>query len=138
MSLRLRFGARGSGHTMAKLLDPCPGRSVRVVSVTHAEYLERMHEFMVADGGHAMLLRGTEGEAFANPRRRPQMQVFSGGTAEVAWDAEKGGAPPLAGVTNTPDVANNTELIREMLAGRVPVPQPVADQVDALIRLARK
>src|SRR5690606_12776451 len=49
LSLRLRFGVRGSGHTMAKLLDPCRGHSVRVVAVTHPEYLERMHDFLVAD-----------------------------------------------------------------------------------------
>jgi hypothetical protein len=58
---------RNSAHTLAKLLDPAPGHSVRVVSVTHPEYLERMHAHLVAQGGVALLLRGTEGEAFANP-----------------------------------------------------------------------
>lgn len=137
LSLRLRFGVRGSGHTMAKLLDPCRGHSVRVVAVTHPEYLERMHDFLVADGGVAMLLRGTEGEAFANPRRRPRMEVFVNGTASEAWPAEEGGAPPLAGLPDAPGVEDNAALIRDMLEGRVAIPQPVLDQARTLVELAR-
>lgn len=136
LALRLRLGVRGSGHTMAKLVDPCIGRSVRVVAVTHPEYLERMHEFLVADGGRAMLMRGTEGEAYANPRRRPAMQVFQEGTATLAWSAEEGGAPPLEGLPDAPGVAENAALIRAMLVGEAAIPQPIRDQVAALVRLA--
>ena len=136
LSLRLRLGVRGSGHTMAKLVDPCLGRSVRVVAVTHPEYLERMHEFLVADGGRALLMRGTEGEAYANPRRRPAMQVFCEGAAEFAWTAEEGGAPPLEGLPDAPAVADNAALIRAMLAGDAAIPQPILDQVAALVTLA--
>lgn len=136
LALRLRLGVRGSGHTMAKLVDPCIGRSVRVVAVTHPEYLERMHEFLVADGGRALLMRGTEGEAYANPRRRPAMQVFRDGVAELGWTAEEGGAPPLDGLPDAPAVEENAALIRAMLAGKVPVPQPVLDQAALLVRLA--
>ncbi|HJV24973.1 MAG TPA: DNA-binding protein YbiB [Aromatoleum sp.] len=136
LSLRLRMGVRGSGHTMAKLVDPCVGRSVRVVAVTHPEYLERMHEFLVSDGGRALLMRGTEGEAYANPRRRPAMQVFRDGIADIAWPAEEGGAPPLEGLPEAPAVAENAALIRAMLEGEVAVPQPILDQVAALVRLA--
>jgi anthranilate phosphoribosyltransferase len=136
LALRLRFGVRGSAHTMAKLVDPSRGRSVRVVAVTHPEYLERMHDFLLADGGRAMLLRGTEGEAFANPRRRPRMEVFRDTSAEVAWLAEEGGSPPLAGLPDVPDIDGNAALIRAMLAGEVPIPQPILDQLTALVRLA--
>lgn len=136
LALRVRLGVRGSGHTMAKLVDPCRGRSVRVVAVTHPEYLGRMHEFLVADGGRALLMRGTEGEAYANPRRRPALQVFRDGVAELAWPAEEGGAPPLAGLPDAPGVAENAALIRAMLAGEAAIPQPILDQVAALVRLA--
>jgi anthranilate phosphoribosyltransferase len=136
LALRLRLGVRGSGHTMAKLIDPCRGRSVRVVAVTHPEYLERMNEFLVADGGRAMLMRGTEGEAYANPRRRPAMQVFRDGAADLAWPAEEGGAPPLAGLPDAPAVAENVALIGAMLAGDAAIPRPILDQVATLVRLA--
>lgn len=137
LSLRRRLGVRGSGHTMAKLLDPCPGRSVRVVAVTHPEYLERMHDFLLADGGHALLMRGTEGEAFANPRRRPRMEAFADGRDWIACEAEEGGAPPLPGLPDVPDPVDNAALIRAMLDGDAPIPEPVRDQVAVLERLAR-
>jgi len=136
LALRPRLGVRNSAHTLAKLLDPAPGHSVRVVSVTHPEYLERLHAHLVAQRGVALLLRGTEGEAFANPRRRPQLEAFANGEARIVYPAEEGGAPPVEGLADNPEVAANAALIRAMLAGEVPVPQPVLDQVDALRQLA--
>lgn len=138
LGMRLRLGVRGSGHTMAKLIDPCQRHSVRLVSVTHPEYLERMHDFLLADGGRAMLLRGTEGEAFANPRRRPRMNVYIDGQAETAFAAEEGGSPPLADLPDVPGIDENAALIRAMLAGEVAIPAPILDQVSVLIRLARE
>ncbi len=136
LALRRPLGVRGSAHTMAKLLDPCPGRSVRVVAVTHPEYLERMHDFLLADGGSAMLLRGTEGEAFANPRRCPRLMTYQNGEPHEACPAEPGGAPPLEGLPDLPDTPGNAALIRAMLAGEVLIPEPILRQVDALEALA--
>ena len=136
LALRIRMGVRASGHTLAKLLDPCRGRSVRVVAVTHPEYLERMDEFLRADGGRALLMRGTEGEGYANPRRCPQLTQYVDGEAAIAAPAEEGGAPPLESLPDAPSVADNAALIRAMLAGEVPVPQPILTQVEILTALA--
>lgn len=137
LALRPRLGLRNSGHAMVKLLDPLRGRSVRLVAVTHPEYLEKMRCFLLADGGRALLLRGTEGEAYANPRRRPQLEALKDGTAGIAYPAAEGGAPPLAGMPDTPENSASLMLIRSMLSGHVPVPQPILDQIEAITRLAR-
>lgn len=137
LALRPRMGVRSSAHTMAKLLDPCPGRSVRVVAVTHPEYLERMDDFLRADGGRAMLLRGTEGEIYANPRRCPQMKVYADGEARVAAVGEEGGAPPLAGLPDSATIAENVAVIRAMLSGTQAIPAPILAQVEILGALAR-
>ena len=137
LALRPRLGVRNSGHTMAKLLDPARGRSLRVVAVTHPEYLERMDEFLRADGGAAMLMRGTEGEAYANPRRRPAMKLYRDGGLVETIEAEAGGAPPNADVPDVPEVAQNAALIRAMLAGQTPVPAPIRAQYETLARHAR-
>jgi anthranilate phosphoribosyltransferase len=136
LSLRTRMGVRASGHIVAKLLDPCRGRSVRVVAVTHPEYLERMDAFLRADAGRAMLLRGTEGEVYANPRRCPEMKVYRDGEAAVGVPGEEGGAPPLGSLPDAPSVAANAAQIRAMLAGGMPVPAPITAQVAALKALA--
>lgn len=135
LALRPRLGLRNSGHSLVKLLDPLRGRSVRLVAVTHPEYLEKMHQFLLADGGRALLLRGTEGETYANPRRRPQLEIFADGHAGIAFPATEGGAPPLAGIPDTPENATTVMLIRDMLAGNLPVPQPIRDQIEAIGRL---
>lgn len=137
LALRPRLGVRNSSHTLAKLLEPAPGHSVRVVSVTHPEYLERMHAHLLAQGSVALLLRGTEGEAFANPRRRPQLEAFAMGEARIAYPAEEGGAPPVEGLPDNPEVAANAALIRAMLAGSIAIPQPLLDQLAALRELSR-
>lgn len=136
LALRPRLGVRNSGHTLAKLVDPCRGRSVRVVAVTHPEYLERMRAYLQGDGGSAMLLRGTEGEAYANPRRRPRLEGFHGGRAWVLAEAEEGGAPPLADLPDSPAIEHNVVCIRGMLAGEQAVPAPILEQVAALRELA--
>ncbi len=137
LALRPRLGVRNSGHTMAKLLDPAKGASVRVVTVTHPEYLVRMDEFLRADGGTAMLLRGTEGESYANPRRRPAMQIYVDGALHETIEAASGGAPPNENVPDHPAVADNAALVRAMLEGRAPVPEPILAQVGALAELSR-
>ncbi|MCP5287314.1 MAG: DNA-binding protein YbiB [Burkholderiaceae bacterium] len=133
LALRLRLGVRNSGHALAKLLDPCPGRSVRVVAVTHPPYLDSMQALLEHAGATALLMRGTEGEAYAAPRRRPRLLGFRDGVAEVLHEQAQG--EEVAGDAGCA-VDENAALIRSMLGGRVPVPQPVLDQVMALKALA--
>ncbi|MCP5272777.1 MAG: DNA-binding protein YbiB [Burkholderiaceae bacterium] len=134
LALRPRLGVRNSGHALAKLLDPCPGRSVRVVAVTHPPYLDSMQALLEQAGATALLMRGTEGEAYAAPRRRPRLLGFRDGVAEVMFDQAPGDeADSGAGCA----VDENAALIRAMLEGRVPVPQPLLDQVAALRSLAQ-
>ena len=136
LATRPRLGVRSAGHTMAKLLDPCPDRSVRVVAVTHPEYLTRMEAFLCASGGRAQLLRGTEGEAYANPRRLPRLVAFADGRQFVQTEGESGGAPPLAELPAHIDAERNADTIRRMLAGDLPTPEPILFQADALAQLA--
>lgn len=136
LSLRPQLGVRNSAHSMTKMIDPLPGRSVRVVPVTHPEYLERMSHFLREDGGRSILMRGTEGEAYANPARRPVMTGFVDGREERLFEQEDGeplGSPEPAIVADM-----NARVVLDMYEGRAAVPAPLADQVTACIRLARE
>ena len=138
LSLRGRLGVRNSAHTLCKLLDPCPGQSIRVVNVTHPEYLIRMTALLSAQGSRAMLLRGTEGEPFANPRRRPELMGFNNGVAEVLFPAEEGGTPPISGWPESADLDENVQLIQQLLVEPQRIPQPIIDQVNALKALSQQ
>ncbi|PZP34579.1 MAG: DNA-binding protein YbiB [Roseateles depolymerans] len=138
MALRPRLGLRNSAHSLAKLLDPAePGRAVRVVAVTHPEYLDSMGSALpglTADGGRALLMRASEGEAYAHLRRRAHLIGFENGetvtlhpadTTDLDWPLSDA-CEPLA----------NAALIRAMLAGEAAVPPRITEQVAALARLA--
>lgn len=137
MALRPRLGVRNSGHSVAKLLDAAPGRSVRVVAVTHPEYLDSMGQALLPltiSDGRALLMRASEGEAYAHLRRRAQLYGFAEGrridlhpadTADLDW--------PL---NEACDAAANAALIRAILAGEAALPPRIAEQVEALTRLA--
>ncbi|MDR7271524.1 anthranilate phosphoribosyltransferase [Pelomonas saccharophila] len=138
MALRPRLGVRNSSHSLAKLLDPFPaGRGVRVVAVTHPEYLDSMGAALpglTAGGGRAMLMRASEGEAYAHLRRKAHLIGFQDGqtaplhpadTADLDWPLSPACAP-----------AENAALIRAMLAGTEMVPPRIAEQVAALRLLA--
>jgi anthranilate phosphoribosyltransferase len=137
MALRPRLGVRNSGHSVAKLLDAAPGRSVRVVAVTHPEYLDSMGAALLplsADGGRALLMRASEGEAYAHLRRRAQLYGFADGqrsdlhpadTSDIDWR-----------LSDACEATANARLIEAMLDGREPLPPRIREQVDALRRLA--
>ena len=58
LGLRAALGVRNSAHTLAKMLQPFAGPAVRIVSVTHPEYLTRMREYFTHHDDAALLLRG--------------------------------------------------------------------------------
>jgi len=138
MALRPRLGVRNSAHSLAKLLDPFPqGRAVRVVAVTHPEYLDSMAAALpalTADGGRALLMRASEGEAYAHLRRKAHLLGFQDGqaaplhladTVDLDWPLSPACAP-----------TENAALIRAMLDETETVPPRIVEQVTALRVLA--
>lgn len=133
LKLRWRLGVRNSTHTLAKLADPFHGQSVRIASVTHPEYLERTGSFFKASDARALLLRGSEGEVYANPKRCPRMVYFHDGQEEVLVEAEEGSIAELPDLPGAMDAATTAAWIRQALAGEVPIPQPIELQVDCCL-----
>jgi anthranilate phosphoribosyltransferase len=97
MALRPRLGLRNSAHTLAKLVDPFKGRSVRVVAVTHGDFQERLAQALpqltAQEGSAALLLKGCEGEAYPHPRRSPSLQAWQAGQALALPAGEAEDAP---------------------------------------------
>lgn len=129
LALRDRLGVRNSGHSLVKLLDPFSGGCLRVVNVTHPEYLGKMKEFLISTGARALLLRGTEGEPYANPKRRPHMDFFNAGKQTNLFEAEEGTLkqpPPLPADL---DASTTADWISRVLEHAIPVPQPIINQL---------
>jgi anthranilate phosphoribosyltransferase len=129
------MGVRGSGHTIAKMLQPFRTPALRLVSVTHPEYLTRMREFFTTRDSGALLLRGAEGEAVAHPRREPAIEFAAQGAAQV-WREEAAPAAEAALEAFPGDraAAVTAAWITEALAGRNSVPRAIAHQVQCCLR----
>jgi anthranilate phosphoribosyltransferase len=129
LALRSRLGVRNASHTLVKLMNPFEGDSVRLLSASHPHYLGLIREYMVDTGSRGLLLQATEGEAFANPKRRPRIDHIADGRVETLFEEEGG---PVAVLPNLPqgiDAATSAAWIRRALAGEVPVPLPILHQL---------
>lgn len=129
LAMRRRLGLRNSAHTLVKMLQPFAAPAVRIVSVTHPEYLVRMREFFTRHDTGALLLRGAEGEAVAHPRREPAIEWAHGG--EVAtWKEDAAPPAELPGR----DAQETARWIESVLAGQTPMPRAIAHEVECCKR----
>jgi anthranilate phosphoribosyltransferase len=135
LSVRRVVGLRNPGHSLVKLLNPCDpnsGPALVVSSYTHPEYLRSMSDTFALTGQHALLLRGTEGESVADPRRTPAMDVFKNGQTRRVQAPQEG---PLAQVPDLPgtDAAATATFIQHVLRGELPMPKAIALQVQHIL-----
>lgn len=139
LAVRDVVGVRNSGHTVAKLLAVGQGAAtLRVMNFTHPDYAVLLGRFLAATAGDALLMRGTEGEPVADSRRRQRLDVYLGGElqAELSMPAQDGVVAPTAASATCPDAAATAATIQAMLGGALPIPEPIAAQVDCLVRAA--
>jgi anthranilate phosphoribosyltransferase len=139
LDVRKVVGLRNSAHSVVKLINPYRAltdqRSVLVTSYTHPEYALSMNEALVGLGATALLLRGTEGEAVADPRRTPVMTGLRAGAAVVLQDPQHGSLDTLPALPATTDVAMTVAYIQSVISGKEPAPAPIALQVQHILKL---
>lgn len=133
LALRSRLGLRNSAHSLVKLLDPFRGDSVLVAPATHPEFLDLMRDVLVARGQRGLLLRGTEGEPFANPKRRPRLELISAGAVDALFEAEHESLRALPHLPEACDAASTARWIRRVLDKQLPLPKPIANQLACLL-----
>ena len=136
LDARRVIGLRNSAHSLVKLMNPCSGPAVIVSSYTHPEYAISMGAVFELTGATALLLRGTEGEVVADARRLPQMDGFRAGQRVTLQEGRKGTLTDLPDLPKEVDPETTAAYIRDVLAGRKPVPGSLALQVEHILHLA--
>jgi anthranilate phosphoribosyltransferase len=133
LDVRRAVGLRNPAHSLVKLMNPCEGTAFIVGSYTHPEYATSMAATWALTGAHALLLRGTEGEPVADARRTPRMEVFRDGKRTEVQAQQDG---PLAKLPSLPEVdaASTAAYIRAVLNGSLPIPTPIALQVEHILQ----
>ena len=84
-------------------------------------------------GASALLLRGTEGEPVADPRRTPQMDAFRNGRRVRVQEAQGGSLVSLPDLPKAIDAASTAGYIQAVMTSRLPVPLPIAQQVEHIL-----
>jgi len=133
LDVRWTVGVRNSGHTVAKMLNPCTGaRALRLVSFTHPEFGALMSAWAQRQSVDAMLLRGTEGEAVADPRRQPRIDTWVAGELRAEWSvpAQDGVVAEMPLLPRENDAATTALYIQSVLSGEKPAPAPLVRQVQ--------
>ena len=133
LAVRRVVGLRNPGHSLVKLMNPCDGAALVVSSYTHPEYLQSMSATFALTGQHALLLRGTEGEPVADARRTPAMDVFKDGQTLRVQEQQEGSLAKMPELPST-DAAATAVYIEHVLQNLLPVPAPIALQVQHILR----
>lgn len=129
LALRARMGVRNSAHSLSKLLNPFRDEAVLVAPATHPDFIELMGKLLIERGNCGLLLRGTEGEPYANPKRRPRLELIQGGMASVLFEAERESLRAIPHLPESADAVCTANWIRRVLDKQIPLPLPIANQL---------
>ena len=129
LGLRSRMGVRSSAHSLVKMIDPFHGEGILMAAATHPAFVELMRGMLIARGSKAILLRGTEGEPFANPKRRPRLEYIHDGKLDILFEAEHDSLRALPNLPEAADAAATARWIRKVLDNQLPLPKPIANQL---------
>jgi anthranilate phosphoribosyltransferase len=141
LQVRRVLGLRNSTHTLVKIMQPFRQAALRLVSYTHPEYLPVLTTYFltVADParGDVFLMRGTEGETVAHPRRANAVTWLHQGQATelIERQAPNDELPILPAAS---DAQTTAAWIKEALAGQQPIPAPITAQLEHCLNVARQ
>ena len=138
LDVRRAVGLRNPAHSLVKLMNPVAGKALVVSSYTHPEYALSMAATFELVRADALLLRGTEGEGVADPRRSPQMQGFIKGERVLTHEGVKGTLPSVPDLPKAIDTVSTAAYIRSVLAGDSPLPPSIAQQVAHILQLLKQ
>lgn len=136
LDVRRVLQLRNPAHSLVKLMHVCAGPQLLVSSYTHPEYAHSMEQVLQTMQATAMLIRGTEGEAVADLRRIPKMTCISHGQIQEVVSHQTGILTKLPDLPAC-DAQSTAKYIQDVMLDALPVPQPIALQVEHIVQLAQ-
>jgi anthranilate phosphoribosyltransferase len=131
LSLRARLGVPTCAHEVAPLIDPFEGEALKLVPAGSEAQSETLASVLTALGERALLFHGCEGEAYPDPLQRPAMILFDAGERITLFDGyalpAAAGAARASALPEHPDAKGTAAWIEHTLAGRQPMPLPIAN-----------
>ena len=146
LALRARLGVDVLATRLAVLADPLGSQSghlasskmadasVRVTPVADGADMRAVGHVLEALGGHALLLQGCEGEAFADPHMRPEMVLVRDGQAQRVYEAQSIPSAPA----NLPgsEARLTGAWIQDVMQNQLPLPLPIRNELAVCLYAA--
>lgn len=129
LALKGRLGFGGFIQAIARMLVPFEAETLQVVGANAVMSSALLREYLAVSGSRALLLEGVEGEAFADPRRRPRLEYVTPDECRVLFDAETVTLKHAAALPAAIDAQTVAAWIRRAMAGEVPLPLPLVNQI---------
>ena len=129
LALRTRLGIGNPAHLAIKLLEPFAGQGVALLGAGTEDRLAQLASVLTLTAQSALLLRSCEGEPFADPQQRPQIDWFEQGRHELLFDVEAGAVKPVPGMPGNIDAQSTAGWIERAMSGEVPIPHPLVNQL---------
>jgi anthranilate phosphoribosyltransferase len=84
-----------------------------------------------------LLLRGTEGEPVADPRRMPRMDGFAQGRRTELQALQDGSLQAVPNLPAELHASSNARYISAVLSGELACPAPVKRQVECVLHMLK-
>ena len=136
LALRSRIGFGAFAERLARFVDPFGGDGLIVVAAADDQERRLLRAVLRERAGTYLLLEAAHGDAFADPRRRPALELISNGKGEMLFDAE---AATLRGTLSAPhgsDARSTAEWTRSVIRGESPMPLPLVNQIACCLYAA--
>ena len=134
LALRSRLGVDHLATRLAVLVDTLGETSLRVTPVMEAAELSGVTPVLQALGGHALLLQGCEGEAFADPMQRPDMLLMQVGVVQKVYQSQS--VPSLSASMPAIDARATGAWIASVMRDHSPLPLPIRNQLAVCLYAA--
>ena len=134
LALRSRLGVDHLATRLAVLVDTLGETSLRVTPVTESAELSGVVPVLQALGGHALLLQGCEGEAFADPMQRPDMLLVQDGEVQQVYESQS--VSSLSANLPAIDARATGAWIASVMRDHSPLPLPVRNQLAVCLYAA--
>ncbi|MBS0054968.1 DNA-binding protein YbiB [Yersinia sp. Marseille-Q3913] len=134
---RWRMGVRNSSHTLAKLATPfIHDEALRLASVSHPEYMQKVGGFFQTINAPALLQQGSEGEVYASPLRSSSIHYINGGEQQILLDRQPELTEPELPASK--EAAVTAGWIERCLTGEIPIPDAIQKQLACCLVAARQ
>jgi anthranilate phosphoribosyltransferase len=132
LALQPRVGPMPLLVAASRLLMPLDAGGLIVAGAQDTTDMDAMRQAVGLRGSRALLLEGTEGEAFASPLRRPAMEYWCQGDPALLFEQDRS-PPRRPGTLPHCAPAETAGWIRQVVSGGQAVPSPLINQLAACL-----